>query len=273
MKRRSLLRASLLAATTMSAERALAGSLLKPKVAPKATRFMNYTILSSGATLRAWSDVAFRELLISNPRQALGEFWTHQPSEANFVVHENTEDATHLSIPWRMNEVAELSMGALSDVIAHETGDDRTLEYFLPASILARAIVDAEFRHRLVKAPKTVLFDNGYNTEMRTLVVHENSSTDYHIALPRSPSSLRRLEAMDRHILLYAQAATTKCCASGTCDIRPGGGGSGGCLSCHGGNRVPGEQAPDFPAHRLPPSPFPYHPQASVEATRKGVTQ
>lgn len=216
MNRRKFLYSAIAAAATVSAERASAGVLSQLKRQVKPTRLMNYTVLSSNAILKAWSDNQFRSLLLAEPDQAIAGYWDTETAGVNFKIHENSAAVRHLPLPARENMAAEMSKEELSSQLEYETGSDETLEYFLPAKVIARALVSKNFKRRLLKAPDLAIKEMGYDPGEKIIVVHQNTPHLSHLALPESPASFSQLASMERHIINVAN--TTKCCASGTCD-------------------------------------------------------
>lgn len=53
------------------------------------------------AIARAWTDPAFKQLLLEDPRAALAETGVDVPADVNLKVVENTADLHHLVVPMR----------------------------------------------------------------------------------------------------------------------------------------------------------------------------
>jgi hypothetical protein len=72
---------------------------------------------------RAWKDESFKQRLLSDPKEVLGESGITLPANVNVKVHVNTPDSIHFVIPRNPAEF-ELSEDALNAVSAGSGGGD-----------------------------------------------------------------------------------------------------------------------------------------------------
>lgn len=187
---------------------------------------MGYTVLPSGVTARAWTDVTYREQLLSNPDAVLRAApmkvlpW---PITSSCVVHEETAQQRHFPLPVFKSFFKEMSDTELMARLRHETYCETALEFFLPVDVIWRAWMDPSYRTRLLRDGNAALAEQGYASAQR-ITVHENQVDVYHLALKAAPHDIGVLslsEARTRYISMMERASSSQCCASGTHDEVP----------------------------------------------------
>lgn len=181
---------------------------------------MDWTILPASVTAAAWTDPEVRALLLSDPTTLLRERIARLPTDKTFCVAANSVEVTYFVLPARKRGLKRKSRDELLAILTRETGNDDSLEHWLPADVMADALVDPDFKAKLVRDPSAVLRERGYQPPRRKSVVLENSESTYHLVLPENPSRQEDLDfaALDSMLREKYGAGTTKCCASGTCD-------------------------------------------------------
>lgn len=187
---------------------------------------MGYTVLPSGVTARAWTNMAYREALLSDPDAVLRATpmktmpW---PNTISFKVHEENSGLRHFPLPVFKTYFSEMSDAELMARLRHETYCETALEFFLPVDVIWRAWTDEGYRSRLLRDGNAALAELGYASAQR-VVVHENQAAVYHLALKAAPHDIGVLsiaEARARYISMMERASSSQCCASGTHDEVP----------------------------------------------------
>ena len=225
MQRRDFLLGALTLASATGAVRFVSAAESENMKDLRPFEFLSFTVLASGATWRAWNDAEFREALVADPQIHLPRFWGDRVTGLTFVIHEDSREVKHLILPHRPITTEHYDQEKVREILEYETGGDRSLEHFLPAELIARAFEDAQFRERLIRAPKSALMQAGYDVGARTVIVHANTATTRHLTIPANPVDTAQLISMEDKIKDYIVAVSTSCCASGTCDM---------CIQCHG---------------------------------------
>lgn len=145
------------------------------------------------------------------------------PSQISFVMHQESESIQHFPLPVFKSYFKDMSEVELMARLRHETGCETAMEFFLPVEVIWSAWMDASFRALLLRDANAALAAKGY-TATRKIIVHENESALYHLSLKAAPAGIGRLsviEARSRYISIMERAASSQCCASGTCDDIP----------------------------------------------------
>lgn len=204
---------------------------------------MNYTVLSSGATMRAWNDSDFRNELLEDPNRVIRNFWGDQASHIKLVIHENGNRLKHFPLPYRSDFVNALPKDKLLEILLEETAGETSLEYFLPAVVTANALLNSSYRERLLRSPNSTLAEAGYRTDT-TIIIHANDEATHHLALHVNPINIVQLVQMDKKVEDLVAQSSGQCCASGTCDISCAKG-------CHGPTMPFGQKNEEQP-HGLP---------------------
>ena len=181
---------------------------------------VDWTLLPASCVALAWTDESFRSRLIENPTRVLQERVARWPRDKTFVVVEDTPRVRHFVLPARKRSLDGSSRSDVLETLMTELGDDRTLEFHLPAEAIANAFFDPAFKDELFRNPVGVLRSLGLEPPAEDVVVLENSEYTYHLVLPTNPAHPEDLsfEALDAILREKFGQGTTKCCASGTCD-------------------------------------------------------
>jgi hypothetical protein len=109
------------------------------------------------------------------------------------------------------------------DMLQREIGDSTSLDYFLPAPIMAQALIDDAFRGRLLRDPNTVIQEMGYSLEHSMCVIYVDTADTLNLTLKASPNNASQLNNLDRNMVTTFSCGgchggtTTKCCATGDC--------------------------------------------------------
>lgn len=156
-------------------------------------------------------------------------------------VHQNTSEVRNFCLPILPYNLENLSLSELISKVKQETGDDSSLLFFLPSEIIAKALVDKNFRKYLIAHPNLVLKDWGYNVNNFTCIIHEDTETKKNIIYnsllgskelqtfnenifndEKNINNLRNSEGIETRSIGGCAASchaggTTRCCATGTC--------------------------------------------------------
>ena len=181
---------------------------------------MDWSLLPISVVAKAWTDSAFNSSLLASPDATLQQMIRRWPHTISFTVHQDTGSTRNLPLPFYKTGLQSLSDADLLTLAQMETCGDTTLEQFLPADVIVKALTDSAFKTSLLSNANSALNGMGYDTSYATYTVHENTATDYNLALPVNPLSVQSLSFDDLVVRLGASLSTetTKCCASGTCD-------------------------------------------------------
>lgn len=199
-------------------------SLISEKAVHELPVIMEYSVLPSSLTARAWVEPGFRSRLLSNPNEILQATpmkimpW---PKHISFEIHEDTEQVQHFTLPLFKSYFREMPEYELMARLRHETLNEVSLEFFLPVDVIWTAWFDSSYRTLLLNDANRALSMRGYAPQ-RPIKVHANEPGAYHLALKNTPLDVDALtleSARSRYIELMAMAGSSQCCASGTCDI------------------------------------------------------
>lgn len=231
MNRRSFVSSSILGTAAIALGEQLAKpasaaqkSLTSDKVVHELPVIMEYTVLPSSLTARAWVEPGFRDKLVSAPNEILQSTpmkvmpW---PKHISFKIHEDTEQIQHFTLPLLKSYFQEMPEYELMARLRHETLGETALEFFLPVDVIWTAWFDTSYRTLLLTDANRALSMRGYAPQ-RAIKVHANEPGAYHLALKVTPLDVDALtleSARARYIELMAMAGSSQCCASGTCDI------------------------------------------------------
>lgn len=181
---------------------------------------MDWTIMPASVTAAAWTDPEIRALLLSDPTTLLRERISAWPADKTFCVAADSAEVKYFVLPARKQVLGQRSREELISILQRETGNDGTLADWLPVDVIIDAFIDSAFKAELIRSPREVLRERGYDPPSRQIVVLENSEFTYHLVLPENPSRQEDLDVASLEAMLRDQYGvnTTKCCASGTCD-------------------------------------------------------
>ena len=133
-----------------------------------------------------WNSKEFRQEFIKDPRFILKELTPDFPNDLFFCVLENTKDVINLVIPYRNPDTYGWDKNKLKNRIESEISYDvSTLEYGMPKDIILQAMIDMDFRNKLISNPKAILKEEGYivNDDIQYFV-HENTPYTSHLLIP-----------------------------------------------------------------------------------------
>lgn len=188
------------------------------------TLLMQWTVLSTTLAVRAWANSKSRAELLSSPRKMIAGVWGGYPGGIRFTVHENTSSIFHFPLPIVDSRAKGWSEDQLLSQLDREIGDDDTFNVFLPVPVIFAAWTNKEFRRQLLKDPNAALSAMKYDLKGRKIIIHANTQNHYHLALPYSPNAYGEIAEMrakfsSEYEGIMMGGGSTKCCASGTCDI------------------------------------------------------
>ena len=187
---------------------------------------IDWTIMPANVTAQAWTNSTFRNNLLGHPAQTLQAYSTQWPTNIDFEVHADTNSARYLPLPVRKNLTLGWTRQQLLDELIAEMGlNDTTLEFCLPPAVIVEAWLNSTFKVDLLTDANTAIASLGLSVGPYTLVVKENASAVYHLALLKNPLQQEQIGFEELVARLRSNLGenapnfgTTKCCASGTCD-------------------------------------------------------
>ena len=181
---------------------------------------MDWTLLPAPIIAKAWTDSAYLSALLADPDTILRQDIKRWPWNISFTLHQDASGNRHLPLPYYKTELQAMSSTDLLTLLNQEIGGDNTLEYTLPAPVIAKAFLDSTFKSSLLSNANSALASMGYYVGYATFHVHENTATNYHLTIPSNPLSQQSLsfDALVSRLHDVYGFSSTKCCASGTCD-------------------------------------------------------
>lgn len=193
-------------------------------LASKDLMILKYSRIPSSVAIKAWTDPKFREKFVKNPNSILYKLWGDS-IKVNFIVHPDTQQIRNFCLPFPSEKFRDMTPKEIIDMLQREIGDSTSLDYFLPAPIMAQALVDDAFRGRLLRDPNTVTQEMGYPLENSLCVIHVDTSDTLNLTLKSSPNNASQLNDLDRNMVTTfscgggCHGGTTRCCATGTCTM------------------------------------------------------
>lgn len=184
---------------------------------------MDFTVVPSTLTARAWTDASFRTQLLADPNTILQATPMRElswPAHIRFRLHEDTRELTHLTLPVYKPFFDDMREEELLARLKHETDCETALKFFLPVDVIWAAWFDPEFKTQLLTDATLALRARGYHPT-RQIKVYANEINLYHLALKVAPVDVSQLDlaaARARYIDMMSVARSSQCCASGTCD-------------------------------------------------------
>lgn len=191
-------------------------------LASKDLMILKYSRIPSSVSIKAWTDPKFRKNFVENPNSVLYKLWGDS-IKVNFIVHPDTEQIRNFCLPFPSEKLRGLTPKEIIDMLQREIGDSTSLDYFLPAPIMAQALIDDAFRGRLLRDPNTVIQEMGYPLENSLCVIHVDTADTLNLTLKASPNNASQLNNLDRNMVTTFSCGgchggtTTKCCATGDC--------------------------------------------------------
>ena len=146
--------------------------------------FMGWTIIPADVVARAWTDLRFKRDFLRWPTQTLTENGIPIPTEIQFCVMENMPDTRYLVLPYRSPHTYRWNPEKVEKVLRKETGNDNSLEFWLPVGVMMEAYYNPEFRKRLLIDTTSVLNEMGYDTAGHKYITVENTPDTFHLVLP-----------------------------------------------------------------------------------------
>ena len=185
---------------------------------------LKYSRIPSSVTLKAWTDPKFRKKFLKNPNSVLYDLWGDS-IKVNFIVHPDTERIRNFCLPFPSEKFRGMTPKAILDMLQREIGDSTSLDFFLPAPIMAHALIDDAFRGRLLRDPNSVIQEMGYSLENSMCVIHVDTEDTRNLTLKSSPNNAPQLYDLDTKIVQSfscgggCHGGSSQCCATGTCDF------------------------------------------------------
>lgn len=174
---------------------------------------MDWTVLPVRIAAKAWTNPVFRQDLLADPtpiiRAMAPKSCQRLGPDVKFQVYANTESVRHYPLPSLKPSLASLPQEVLKQKVEEETaGLDQIDDYWLPASVVFRSLVDAAYRARLLADANSTLTADGFAIDGFTVAIHENTATLRHLTLPLN-------DWADEHLDYDAlvEKATNKMCA------------------------------------------------------------
>lgn len=183
----------------------------------------DWTILPRTIVAGAWTDATFKAALLANPNLVLSKNINRWPSGINFTILENQGSTRHLILPHKKSQFNSWTRQQLMDTAMYESEADMSLCYVIPAVVLIESWFNSTFKSALLSNANSALSSFGINTGGFSYQVTENTSTNYHLILPKSPIGTVQI-SFDSLVFSTDDgnpipAGTTRCCATGTCDL------------------------------------------------------
>lgn len=183
----------------------------------------DWTILPAAVTALAWTNKTYKEELLRNPNYALKKRF---PNNINFKVYEDHDNIKYLNLPVKKSKHVDWKKEYFLEKLMAETRNDETFEFHLPPKVIAEALYNNSFKYKLLNNANEAIEILGFKQGNAELRVIENNESNYNLVLMQNPLHQERL---DFDVLLerlrqtmggnFADTGTTKCCASGTCDL------------------------------------------------------
>ncbi|MBF0237348.1 MAG: NHLP leader peptide family RiPP precursor [SAR324 cluster bacterium] len=120
---------------------------------------------------KAWNDDAYKQRLMSFPKEILKELGQDLSENINVKVHENTLNSMHFVL-LNSNQVDEASLES-DPVIGRVT---------------KRALADSDYKARLLGDPKNAIKEVLGVEPQGKICVHANTETEIHMVLPVNPN-------------------------------------------------------------------------------------
>lgn len=193
-------------------------------LASKDLMILKYSRIPSSVSIKAWTDPKFREKFIKNPNSVLYNLWGDS-IKVNFIVHPDTEKIRNFCLPFPSEKFRSMTPKEIIDMLQREIGDSTSLDYFLPAPIMAQALIDDTFRGRLIRDPNTAIQEMGYTLQNSLCVIHVDTADTLNLTLKSSPNNASQLNDLDSKIVQSftcgggCHGGSSQCCATGTCDF------------------------------------------------------
>lgn len=167
--------------------------------------FMGWTLIPVDLVVRAWTDTQFKREFLRWPTQTLQDTGVALPLEVNFCVVENTSDNHFLVLPHRPYHTYGWDRKQVEETLRKETGNDNTLEYWLPVNIMVEAFFNVDFKKRLLMDTNAALLEMGYDPGKQHFTVLENTDQTFHLILPENKWHSRSLSEDDLAELLVQE--------------------------------------------------------------------
>lgn len=153
------------------------------------TVILKHSIIPTEALVRTWTDENFQKRVFLDTDSTLKRYY-YTDSNIEFIAHHFIEgNIKNYCLPYSENE-NNLTKAELKTIIENDIKISKA-DYFLPASIIALAITNEEFREELLKNPDKVLKDNGYETGDFKCQIIEDGKYTRNIIVPTSPLTLQ----------------------------------------------------------------------------------
>ncbi|MBF0350290.1 MAG: NHLP leader peptide family RiPP precursor [SAR324 cluster bacterium] len=143
---------------------------------------------------KTWADTSFRELLFSNPKEALAQMGQSLPENMEVQIHQDTLDT--------MNFVL-LDEAQAKDAV---WGDDPV------GRVSRKALDDAAFRERLLSNPHEAVQESlglGFPGELR---IYANTPNQLHLVMPVNPDFYGELSDSDLAVVAGGKGQYTEMC-------------------------------------------------------------
>ena len=148
-----------------------------------------WTQLSYRFIAKAWTDSTFLASLLATPNKVITMYIFNAPQTFNYIVVQDSGTTRNLTLPFIPAEFTQWTQDQVFAKLLSETLGDISLEYYLPASVLAKAFYDATYQSNLIANPNSVLSSSGFSGPIggNTYVVNANTATDHYLTIPVQP--------------------------------------------------------------------------------------
>ncbi len=146
--------------------------------------FMQWTIMPAEIMARVWKNYAFKKQFCKNPVHVLEQYDIEIDDDVSFCIVENTPDTTYLVLPYRSHATYKWGRKKVISTLKEETGEDNSLDYWLPVPIMAEAYLNPDFKRKLLLDASAALNEMGYDVGNHKYVVLENTHNLFHLSIP-----------------------------------------------------------------------------------------
>ncbi|MCP5197256.1 MAG: NHLP leader peptide family natural product precursor [Gammaproteobacteria bacterium] len=127
---------------------------------------------------QAWADESFRQRLLAEPQQVLGEYGFSAAETVKFDIHENTDSDMHFFLP-------AADAGIAATLEKNKEGGAVPVQ-----ALLAEALANDNLKQHLLADPNAVLDAKGLQPpEGIRIHVWEDTPTLQHLVLPKTPET------------------------------------------------------------------------------------
>lgn len=145
---------------------------------------LKYNTLPNDELIKVFTDKEYEKKIINEPNLTLEKYIIDENIELIAHPHIDNNQIAHFAIPYI--DISDLNKEDLYRKLRQDYKDIK-VGYILPYNILSNAILDVRFRERLLKEPRKILQDFGYDLKYREIIIHVDTKNKKNIIIPKSP--------------------------------------------------------------------------------------